>query len=76
VRLDGDDGRRAHPSALDAVGLRHPLGYHDVVQADVFDEADFFGAMARSGARVLLIGRRALIAHGLPVLKRARGGGP
>lgn len=38
------------------------------MQADWFDEADFFRAIARSGARALLIGRRALIAHGLPVL--------
>ena len=38
------------------------------MHGDVFDEADFFKAIARSGARVLLIGRRALIAHGLPVL--------
>src|SRR5580704_10840356 len=38
------------------------------MHADVFDEADFFRAIAQSGARVLLIGRRALIAHGLPVL--------
>jgi hypothetical protein len=35
---------------------------------DTFEEADFFRAIARSGARVLLIGRRALIAYGLPVL--------
>jgi hypothetical protein len=34
----------------------------------LFDEAEFFGAIGRSGARVLLIGRRALIALGLPVL--------
>lgn len=34
----------------------------------LFDEAEFFGAIARSGARVLLIGRRAMIALGLPVL--------
>ena len=33
-----------------------------------FDEAEFFRAIAQSGARVLLIGRRALIALGLPVL--------
>ena len=32
------------------------------------DEADLFRAIARSGARALLIGRRALIALGLPVL--------
>jgi hypothetical protein len=38
------------------------------VHGDVFDETDFFRAIAASGARVLLIGRRALIAHGLPVL--------
>lgn len=38
------------------------------MHAEAFDEADFFSAIARSGARVLLIGRRALIAHGLPVL--------
>lgn len=38
------------------------------MHADAFDEADFFRALATSGARVLLIGRRALIAHGLPVL--------
>lgn len=40
------------------------------MQADVFDEEDFFRAIARSGARVLLIGRRALIALGLPVVTR------
>ncbi len=34
----------------------------------LFDEVEFFTTIARSGARVLLIGRRALIAHGLPVL--------
>ena len=33
-----------------------------------FDEAAFFQAIARSGARALLIGRRALVALGLPVL--------
>lgn len=38
------------------------------MHADPFDEAEFFGAIARSHARVLLIGRRALIALGLPVL--------
>ena len=34
----------------------------------LFDEAEFFEAVAESGARVLLIGRRAMIALGLPVL--------
>lgn len=38
------------------------------MEADDFDEPAFFRAIAASGARVLLIGRRALIALGLPVL--------
>lgn len=38
------------------------------VEADEFDEQEFFAALARSGARVLLIGRRALIALGLPMI--------
>lgn len=33
-----------------------------------FDERAFFGAIALSGARALLIGRRALVVLGLPVL--------
>ena len=33
-----------------------------------FDEAEFFRSIERSGARALLIGRRALVALGLPVL--------
>lgn len=33
-----------------------------------FDEAELFRTIARSGARALLIGRRALVALGLPVL--------
>jgi hypothetical protein len=33
-----------------------------------FDEAAFFGAIAASGARAVLIGRRALVALGIPVL--------
>lgn len=33
-----------------------------------FDEAEFFQAIVGSGARALLIGRRALVALGLPVL--------
>lgn len=37
------------------------------MQADPFDEAAFFEALASSGARVLLIGRRALVALGVPV---------
>jgi hypothetical protein len=37
------------------------------VQASEFDEADFFRAISASGARVIVIGRRAMIAWGLPV---------
>ena len=33
-----------------------------------FDEVEFFRAIAASGARALLIGRRALVALGIPVL--------
>src|SRR6266550_5021441 len=33
-----------------------------------FDEVSFFGAVHESGARALLIGRRALVLLGLPVL--------
>ena len=33
-----------------------------------FDETEFFRAIARSGARAVLIGRRALVVLGLPVL--------
>ena len=38
------------------------------MEADPFDEVEFFRAIATSGARVMLIGRRALIALGIPVL--------
>jgi hypothetical protein len=38
------------------------------VRGSEFDEAAFFQSIARSGARALLIGRRALVALGLPVL--------
>jgi hypothetical protein len=39
-----------------------------LVQDSEFDEAEFFRSIAVSGARVLLIGRRALVALGIPVL--------
>jgi hypothetical protein len=35
-----------------------------------FDELMFFAALHQSGARALLIGRRALVLLGLPVLNR------
>jgi hypothetical protein len=40
------------------------------VQASAFDELAFFRAIAQSGVRALLIGRRALIALGMPVMTR------
>jgi hypothetical protein len=40
------------------------------VQSYDFDEAAFFRSVAKSGARAVLIGRRALIALGLPVMTR------
>jgi hypothetical protein len=38
------------------------------MQASAFDEPAFFAALATSGARALLIGRRVMAALGLPVL--------
>jgi predicted nucleotidyltransferase len=38
------------------------------VHASSFDEDEFYGAVAGSGARALLIGRKALIALGVPVV--------
>jgi hypothetical protein len=38
------------------------------VQGTEFDEIRFFGAIAANGVRALLIGRRAMVALGLPVL--------
>jgi len=38
------------------------------MEGPAFDEGDLFRAIAASGARVLLIGRRAMVAYGLPVL--------
>lgn len=38
------------------------------MDATELDEEDLFSAIARSGVRALLIGRRALVALGLPVL--------
>lgn len=40
------------------------------MEASHFDEREFFLAISTSGARALLIGRRALISLGLPVLTR------
>lgn len=38
------------------------------MQGSEFEEAEFFRAIATSGAKALLIGRRALVALGIPVL--------
>jgi hypothetical protein len=38
------------------------------MRGDDFDESAFFAAIAASGARALLIGRRALVVLGVPVL--------
>lgn len=38
------------------------------MEPSLFDEVAFFGALHASGARALLIGRRALVVLGLPVL--------
>jgi len=38
------------------------------MRGSAFDEAEFFRSIDRSGARALLIGRRALVILGLPVL--------
>jgi hypothetical protein len=40
------------------------------VKESEFEEERFFAAIANSGARSLLIGRRAMIALGLPVMTR------
>jgi hypothetical protein len=40
------------------------------VEASHFEESEFFSAIAASGARALPIGRRALIALGMPLLTR------
>ncbi len=55
---------RASKLAAPASGTRYALG----VEATEFDEEALFSAIARSGVRALLIGRRALVALGIPVL--------
>ena len=40
----------------------------NLMRGSAFDEISFFSAIAASGARALLIGRRALVVLGLPVL--------
>lgn len=49
-------------------GSRAPGGILARVEGSDFDELEFFRRIGESGARALLIGRRALVALGLPVL--------
>lgn len=56
----------ARQSPARGTGTAHP--YNRPVPAGLFDEAAFFQAIHRSGARALLIGRRAMVLLGLPVL--------
>ena len=53
---------------MPVVALRDSYSDTAGVDAGDFDEDGFFRAIATSGVRSLLIGRRALIALGLPVL--------
>jgi hypothetical protein len=46
--------------------MENPAAMH----GSEFDESEFFKAIAASGARALLIGRRALITLGLPLMTR------
>ena len=52
----------------DGVVLDHDAYNRSRVEPSVFDEVQFFRAIHRSGVRALLIGRRALVFLGLPVL--------
>src|SRR5216110_837142 len=54
-------------SALPVHVFRLILGF---MEASQFEEGKFFAAIAASAARAILIGRRALIALGLPLLTR------
>lgn len=49
-------------------GVWRPCAYTCWVEGTDFDEPEFFRRIGASGARALLIGRRALVALGLPVL--------
>jgi hypothetical protein len=52
------------------VPVASPLQSTDtsLMRGSAFDELSFFSAIEASGARALLIGRRALVVLGLPVL--------
>ncbi len=58
-----------NPSAASFAGeIAAEAAYNACVQASTFDEEELFAAIIASGARALLIGRRALVALGIPVL--------
>jgi hypothetical protein len=57
----------ASPAAAEVEALR-AVTYARRVDADTFDEAELYACIAASGARALLIGRRAVIAWGIPVI--------
>lgn len=54
-----------HGALTARVPVAHPSA---AMQGSDFDELGFFAAITASGARVLLIGRRAMVLLGLPVL--------
>ncbi len=61
VPCNGKDEPVSRPAKVDP-------RYAPFVEAGEFDEAEFYAALARGGARVLVIGRQAMIIHGVPVL--------
>jgi hypothetical protein len=70
VRTPGRAEKRAARGRARTRGLPSARGsrYSFHMQATEFDEEELFSAIARSGVRALLIGRRALVALGIPVL--------
>jgi len=63
--LGGSEARREPPSPPGSIVVEW-----GTMEGTSFDELEFFRAISASRARALLIGRRALIALGLPVLTR------
>jgi len=56
------------PAVSDGVAASTGLNHARGMQGTEFDEIDFFRALATSGGRIVIIGRRAMVALGLPVL--------
>jgi hypothetical protein len=67
-RGDSAIGRLALRARATLATGRRPLDAATAMDASEFDEIEFFRALGASGARALLIGRRALVVLGLPVL--------